>query len=136
MHRYVGFELDGLDFWSLDLRKGFIGYLIVVPGDEGRYLNSGCDEYYIRNWRLDRYKIEFDLQRLGRTNEESKLSGRVVWGAPNPRLDLELSGMTRDWKRNVVLRPSELTVQNIDRANRVLLKLRVSELNKAFPLAL
>lgn len=90
---WVGTDSDDLQFWRLDLRSDFTGYLAC--GQEAWDFGA----YRVRHWTLNYYGLVTETKPIGTNAEPIYLKG-VYSGST---LDLEVGGVNGGWKLPVTL---------------------------------
>jgi hypothetical protein len=102
---YTGYS-DYDDFYRLELRAGFTGYLAHVAMPRSVIHKYGVSTYRITRWSSDRFDIAFTLTPADSKAEGIRLKGRTgAFGV----LRLEASGTTNRWERKLILYPEEQT---------------------------
>jgi hypothetical protein len=96
---WIGFEQDELDFVRLDLRSDFTGYCARVSPDDTTLYDYGVEAYRVPHWTLEDWKLIISLTPMTTNAEPIYLRG----DSSGFSFDLEMGGMTNQWKRKLVL---------------------------------
>ena len=104
---WVGMDSDDLQFWRLDLRSDFTGYLAC--GQEA----WGFEAYRVSHWTLNYWRLVTEIEPIGTNAEPIYLKG-IYTGSV---LDLEVGGVNGGWKLPVTLYP-ESRIEEYNRQAR------------------
>lgn len=113
---WVGFWQDE-EFTRLDLRADFTGYCAYVAPPESIVHKYGVHVYRVTRWAISSNKFNVSLTPIdSQADERIYLRGYVG----NLVLRLEIGGMDRKWKEQVLLhKESQMQISNLETKNKI-----------------
>ncbi len=112
---WIGFWQDE-EFTRLDLRPDFTGYCAYVAPVDSSTHQYGVHVYRVTRWSLDGWQFNIALTPVNSSDESVYLKGRVAYLS----LQLEIGGVGRKWKEQVVLhKESRIQESNLETRTKI-----------------